>query len=115
MPNLLNEYQGFHGTANTTNWDNLDDFADDAFTSADSVSWAWIENMTAWDVWSTPGQTDLCAMSLVQGNDSSDATNRKNYEDYETQYLDPTATSPWTKYHFYCDCDPPGGPALVCS
>lgn len=103
MSGKIHHFGGFHGEARTSKWDVADDFAVDAFSGYESVSWAWLRNFYCTDChdgW------DICPVSLVRGEDSTDATNRKNYEDYNSGYDDPPETGGWTKYHFYCNCDP---------
>ncbi len=109
MDDRLHQFGGFHGLSWTNGMGGIDDFPEDGFTSAGGLSIAWIENMTVWNV---SGSDDQCAVSLVQGNNATDATNRKNYEDYDPgQYLDPSGG--WTKFHFYCNCSPAGSDVSV--
>jgi hypothetical protein len=116
MSGKIHHFGGYHGEARTSLWTVADDFAEDAFSAYESVSWAWLRNFYCTnchnDIW------DVCPVSLVRGNDSTDANNRKNYEDYNTSYSDPPEFgNGWTKYHFYCNCNPKPSTsqALTCS
>lgn len=107
MADALHQFGGFHGTANTGNWNKVNDFAEDAWTSADSVAWAWIENLTYFDYFGE--NKDLCAVNISKGNDDTHALSRANYEDYGSGYADTDGDGDW--YRFYCGCDPVGNHA----
>ena len=101
----LHQFGGFHGEYWSNGNSRIDDFAEEGFTSASSLRWAWIENETIWDI---HGSDDNCALSMVQGISSSDTTARSNYEDYDPgQYSDPSGQTV-IKFYYYCGCDPSG-------
>ncbi|MGA1839648.1 MAG: DUF6345 domain-containing protein [bacterium] len=108
----LHQLQGFQGSLSTGQKDELDDFADDAFDGA--VSWAWIENMTIWGA-NTGKPYDRCGINLIFGYNKVDAHIRRDFERYHpTQFPDPPSTGDWTTQHFYCNCDAPAAPTLIC-
>ena len=104
MDGRLHQFGGFHGEFWTSGDRYLDDFAEEGFVTASGLSWAWIENMTVWDI---HGSADNCAVSLVQGFSRNSAIYRQNHEDYNAvQYTDPHGQ--WVKFHYYCNCNPSG-------
>ncbi|MBN2529656.1 MAG: hypothetical protein JXR76_24920 [Deltaproteobacteria bacterium] len=107
--NRLHQYGGFHGTANSMNWDKLDDFATQALQSGESIAWAWIENMTLFDAWGS-GSSDLCPASHIHGYSVEDAGVRRDNERYNgTVYSDPPASGAVAIGLAYTNCDPPNG------
>ena len=105
----LHQLHCFHGVSNTKTNHKADDFVDDGFDG--SVSYAWIENFTLWDTFAAG--TEICALSMIIGNNKYDAAVRKTYEQFDDFHSDPDVN--WAKLHFYCNCNPPGpGNMLVC-
>lgn len=120
LSNALHGYGGFHGTANNGNWDNADDFAEDAWETTDSVSWAWVDDLTeiaffdgssGYDCATSPYSFgDLCAVAIAQGTTDSLAIDRLWHEDYNTDFQDPQGEG--VAYLWIAGCDPCNGGAL---
>ncbi|MFO8071655.1 MAG: hypothetical protein R6V85_07245 [Polyangia bacterium] len=113
----LHHFGGFHGEARTSYWteNTVEDFVDEAMPNGSSVSYAWIHNFQEWN--GGTGNTDICPVAIVHGEDQADAQARTNYENYgESYYIDdPPANDFYTKYLFYCNCNPWNGGKLTCN
>ncbi len=99
----LHQYGGFHGEYVLGDFlleqGRVYSFAEDANVS--SVAWSWIDNFHRKV---TTANEYNCPVSVIHGNDAMHAASRREYEQYDSGYSDPSSS--YTLLLYISNCDP---------